>query len=171
MPSVVIYNQLATPAQVKEFRISVDPTSFTGRPDVKIYTDTTNPTEQSIKDFIAGKQLKYLKVAGDSVVDYTQAEKDALDAAELAAAIETAKTTAKAYQNALDYLGRLMRAVVKLTVDEINTLRTRDRNRSDDVAAATSLADLKTRWAARSAMNDRTYAQVKSSIDALIDGE
>lgn len=171
MPSVVIYNQLSTPAQVKEFRISVDSTLFNGRPDVKIYTDTTNPTEQSVKDFIAGKQLKYLKVVGDSVVDYTQAEKDALDAAELAVAIEAAKTTAKAYQNALDYLGRLTRAVVKLTVNEINTLRTRDRDRSGDVAAATSLADLKTRWAARSAMNDRTYAQVKSSIDALIDGE
>jgi hypothetical protein len=51
----------------------------------------------------------------------------------------------------------------------LNILRTRDRDRSVDVAAATSLADLKTRWAAQSALNDRTLAQAKAAYDALCD--
>lgn len=37
--------------------------------------------------------------------------------------------------------------------------------------AATSLADLKTRWAARSALNDLTYAQAKTAIQTNIDAE
>lgn len=82
MPSVIIYKNLESPAQVVDFRVSVDPTPYQGRPDVKIYTDTTNPTEGSVQAFVAGKPLKYLKVSGDSVVDYTQGEKDALDAEE-----------------------------------------------------------------------------------------
>ncbi len=171
MPSVVIYKHLQTPAQVTNFIISVDPTPYTGRPDVKIYHDTTNPTEGSVQAFIAGKLLKYLKVSGDSVVDYTQGEKDTQDAAELAAAIAAAKAAAKTMQSALGAIERLMRAIVKLTVDEINVMRTRDRDRSADVAAATNLADLKTRWAAQSSLTDRTYNQAKTAIDTLVDVE
>lgn len=59
---------------------------------------------------------------------------------------------------------KLVRAVLLVVLDEINLLRQRDVDRSADVAAATSLADLKTRWAARSALSDRTGAQLKTTV-------
>lgn len=59
---------------------------------------------------------------------------------------------------------KFIRAVLLTILDEINLLRQRDRDRSADVAAATSLADLKTRWAARSALSDRTPAQARTSV-------
>lgn len=114
---------------------------------------------------------KYLKRVGSTVQEMTQPEKDAVDAAAAAAIIAAAKSAAKATQTQLDAQARVLRAVVKETVDELNFLRERDRDRSVDVAAATSLADLKTRWAARSALADRTYAQAKTAIDNLVDGE
>jgi hypothetical protein len=65
-------------------------------------------------------------------------------------------------------VGRAVRGAAAVLVDEINALRQRDRDRADDVAAATSLADLKVRWAARAALADRTLAQAKSAIQNKI---
>lgn len=62
------------------------------------------------------------------------------------------------------------RGLVSLLIDEINVLRQRDRDRSADIAASTSLANLQTRWAARSALNDRTLAQAKTAYKTLMDG-
>ena len=64
--------------------------------------------------------------------------------------------------------GKVMRAAAAVLVDEINLLRQRDRDRADDVAAPTSLADLKTRCAARASLTDRTLAQAKTAIQAKI---
>ena len=60
------------------------------------------------------------------------------------------------------------RAFILVLIDELNILRQRDRDRSVDVAAATSLANLQTRWAARSALADRDITQVKPAIQAKI---
>lgn len=171
MPSVIIYDNEATPAQVTNFLVSVDPTPYIGREDVKIYDNITLPSETEVKDFISGKQLKYLKVSGENVVDYTQQEKDALDQAETAALVSSQKTDAKNQQTANDANARLKRAIVKLSVDQLNVLRKRDRDRAVDVAAATNLADLKTRWAARSTLDDIAYDQAKTAIENLVDGE
>lgn len=62
----------------------------------------------------------------------------------------------------------LIRAILLTALDEINLLRQRDRDRSADVAAATSLADLKARWAARSSLGDRTGAQLKAAVQNKI---
>lgn len=72
------------------------------------------------------------------------------------------RSRASALMDAED--GRLWRAVALALIDELNILRTRDRDRAADVAAATSLNDLKTRWAARSALNDRTAAQARTAV-------
>lgn len=61
-------------------------------------------------------------------------------------------------------LYRVLRGILLAAIDEINLLRQRDRDRAADVAAATSLADLKTRWAARAALTDRTAAQAKTAV-------
>ncbi len=65
-------------------------------------------------------------------------------------------------------IGRAVRGAAAVLVDEINFLRARDRDRADDVAAATSLADLKVRWAARVVLTDRTLAQAKTAIQNKI---
>lgn len=70
---------------------------------------------------------------------------------------------ASAFATSPTAIGKSDRAAASLIVDEINILRQRDRDRSDDVAAATSLADLKIRWAARTALTDRTLAQAKTA--------
>lgn len=67
-------------------------------------------------------------------------------------------------------LAKEIRAVLLVILDELNILRTRDRDRSVDVAAATTLADLKTRWAARSSLDDRTAAQGKTAVQNKLDG-
>lgn len=68
-----------------------------------------------------------------------------------------------------DRVADLLRAIVLLTVAELNVLRQRDRDRSADVAAATSLDNLKTRWAARTALADRTAAQARQAIKNFLD--
>lgn len=65
-------------------------------------------------------------------------------------------------------ISELQRAVLLTVLDELNILRGRDRDRSADVAAATSLADLKTRWAARLDLLDRTPAQAKNAVQSKI---
>lgn len=64
--------------------------------------------------------------------------------------------------------GLTLRAIASVLVDELNLLRQRDRDRAIDVAASTSLADLKTRWAARSDLADRTLSQAKTALQNAI---
>lgn len=63
---------------------------------------------------------------------------------------------------------KLIRSILLIVLDEINILRQRDVNRSLDVAAATTLADLKTRWAARSSLQDRTSTQFLNAVESKI---
>lgn len=62
---------------------------------------------------------------------------------------------------------KAMRALVLLMRDEINILRQRDVDRAADIAAftgaaaAAAITDLKAKWAARSALTERSIAQVK----------
>lgn len=63
---------------------------------------------------------------------------------------------------------KVIRAVFLVALDEVNLLRQRDVDRAVDVAASTSLADLKTRWAARNALADRTAAQFRNAVQAKI---
>jgi hypothetical protein len=58
----------------------------------------------------------------------------------------------------------VLRAVVSLTVDELNDLRTWTRNFKAATAAATSLADLKVRVAALANLSDRTLVQARTAI-------
>ena len=158
--------------KVLEFQNNVDGLTYPTQPNAVVWHDQ-NSTQAKRDSLITLLQIpiKYLKWVSNDVSEMTGPEKTAVDVAEAAAIIAGAKAAAKAFQDALDAQGRLMRTIVKLVVDEINTLRKRDRDRSVDVAAATSLADLKTRWAAESSLADRTYAQAKTAIEVLVDGE
>lgn len=86
--------------------------------------------------------------------------------------VQAARAAAQSLLDAQkDHVADLLRAIVLVLLDELNTLRQRDRDRAADVAAATSLADLKTRWAARPSLADRTAAQARAAVAAkLSDG-
>lgn len=71
----------------------------------------------------------------------------------------------------LNEFGRLERAIVVTALNEINNLRQWIASFRAEVAAATSLADLKTRVAGLPNMPDRTKTQLISTIKDKIDGD
>mgnify|MGYP001591433027 CR=1 FL=1 len=103
----------------------------------------------------------------------TQAEMDAawtaIEAAGGVAGIEDGKgrTDAKALYDSM----RVLRALVLVLLGENNVLRQRDRDRATDVAGSGSLAALKTAWAARAPLADRTAAQARTAIRSAIDAD
>lgn len=78
------------------------------------------------------------------------------------------RLSALAYLDSTQGPSKAERAFILVLIDELNILRQRDRDRASDVAAATSLADLKTRWAVRSSLADRDVTQVKPAIQNKI---
>lgn len=90
---------------------------------------------------------RYIKVESGLMVEMTQAEKDAQDAAEAQAREAEAKAYAKELQDQINGMARYLRAIVKLTVDQINNLR--DEH----------------------GLSQITYSQAKSAIDNLIDAD
>lgn len=67
-------------------------------------------------------------------------------------------------QNSIDKEEKLLKAVLLVALDEVNTIREWLASFKTEVAAATSLSDLKTRVGNLPAMPDRTAAQVKSAV-------
>lgn len=85
-------------------------------------------------------------------------------------AAQALRAKAKALLDATDdRIADALRALVLVLVDEINLLRQRDRDRSVDVAGAATLAALKTAWAARPPLADRTGAQARAAIKSHLD--
>jgi len=80
----------------------------------------------------------------------------------------TAANVLSAYQDALttyfDTLDNISRAAALVVMDEDNKIKTDIAVMASAVAAATSLADLKTRFAAISFTPQRNAAQIKSAI-------
>ena len=62
----------------------------------------------------------------------------------------------------------LAKAIGYVLVDEINALRQQLAAQAAAVAAATTLADLKTRWAGLPATPDRTPAQARTAVVAKV---
>jgi hypothetical protein len=76
---------------------------------------------------------------------------------------------AKVQYDGLAKEGKILRAVVLVTLDEVNTLRQWLASFKAEVAASTSLADLKTRVAGLPNTPDRTGAQARTAIRNRID--
>ena len=74
------------------------------------------------------------------------------------------------FMTILDSDARAYRAVAAIMVDEINSLRDWITDFKAAVAAASSLADLKTRVAALPNLPDRTLQQAKNAFIAKIQG-
>lgn len=80
------------------------------------------------------------------------------------------KYQAKTYMVATTDLGKSYRAVANIMVEEINAVREWTVSLKAAVAAATTLADLKTRVAALPDLPDRTLAQAKTAFINAING-
>lgn len=157
MANVAIFNEGATPENVLKYLKSVDTSKYVSRTDVVI-----NPSPPAVP-------LKYWKHVAGTIVEMTQAEKDAVDASLAAAALSRLKITAKALYDGQQEQGQALRALVLVLLDEINTLRGWMQDFKDGVATANNLADVKTLVAGLPNTPDRTLAQAKTAIQSEID--
>jgi hypothetical protein len=111
---------------------------------------------------------KYWRIGINPVQEMDAGEKAAVDAAQASAAKTSAKSSA---DSAIDGNGGYdLRAIAKLTIDEINTLRQWLASFKTETAAATNLANFQTRVASLPATPDRTLAQAKTAYKNLIEG-
>jgi hypothetical protein len=100
---------------------------------------------------------------GEMAAQETQRQAEAAaDAAAQAAAL-------LALESELDNAERITKGLALAILDALNRLSARIREGDAAVAAATSLADLKARTAALSAVPDRTAAQLKAAIKAQVE--
>ena len=128
----------------------------------------TDAQYQALRSLVSSVPQKYLKW-NDGLVEMTQAEKDALDQAEVIAETTAVRERAKSRVVGFSDDPLYQRALADILKDEINALRARDRDRASDIALATNLANLQTRAAQRPALEDRTLNQLKTAIQNRID--
>lgn len=110
---------------------------------------------------------KYLKHVGGSIVEKSQAEKDAYDLAE-SQAVEVAYRASQK-SNFDGASGVYLRALVKVLLDENNNLRQWLTSFKSEVAASSNMANFQTRVAGLPNMPDRTLDQAKTAIQTKID--
>lgn len=162
MADVAVFDQAASPQRVTEVLLSVNTPDHLGLPDRVVIT-------RAVAEQVLAAPRYWKHVAG-VIVAMTQGEQDALDAAETAARLAILRAAAKAAMQELNELALSTRALALATLDEINGLRTWTRDFKSATAAATNLANLQSRVAALPTLADRTEQQLKTVIDAAIDG-
>jgi hypothetical protein len=107
--------------------------------------------------------------AEQALVDAERAAYDAAQAAVRTAALKQAIKTA--YQAGAAAAERSDRAIVKLTVDELNDLRNWVMSFKAVVSGAGTFAALKTAVAGLPNLPARTYAQARNAYDNAVDGD
>jgi len=110
-------------------------------PDFPVADWIINPDLSSV----AGVPTKYWKISGDLVLEMTQAEKDAVDAAEAAATLTGVRTEGKDIVDRENGISTNLRSLILILIDEFNILRTLH------------------------SLPDRTLSQLKTSIKNRID--
>jgi hypothetical protein len=115
---------------------------------------------------------KFWKCQGDplsTVIEMSQAEKDAITDFEVSQSSTATRVNAKAMIDGFFGSELFHRAFADIIKDEINILRQWLTDFKADVAASVSLADLKARVALLSDLPDRNLTQLKNQIKARID--
>lgn len=105
----------------------------------------------------AGVPNIYWKITGDIVSEMTQAEKDAVDAANLIAARDD--TAAQ-----LDQVEDVLRAFMLTVLDEFNAHADKTNEILDAIDAASNLAQVKSNIAAITDYPQRTTAQLRTTV-------
>ena len=160
MSLVVIFDEGASPEKVLGVVRSANTPDFDQRTDVVI-----NPDIAALDGVVP---QKYWKHDTGSIIEYTQGEKDAQDAADVAAADAALRVGAKGEFDGDGGLAK--RALVEALIREINILRQWIMQYKVDVAAAANLGGLQASVAASNDLPDRTLAQAKGVIQGAIDG-
>ena len=116
MSVIVVFDEGASPQKVLEVHPSADTPQYDGRTDVLVNPDLAPVT---------GILRKYWKVVVDAVLEYTQGEKDAQDAAEAAAAELAMRTGAQDQFDGQTTWGQVLRAIVSLLIQRFNLVGAR----------------------------------------------
>lgn len=173
MAIIIKYSTDSTPNTITNFDLSGDGPSNIGLPNTLVFDDSSEALLLKHHAFTAlvntGLPMKYMKHVSGNVVEMTAGEKSAVDTAETAAITAQIRSDAKAFLIGFVSSSLFQRAVADIIKDEINILRKRDRDRAIDVAGAGTLAALKTAWAARADLTDRTLDQLKTAINNRVD--
>ncbi len=141
--------------------------------DWVVYTGASQSKLDAFNTLRLTVSVIYIKFDGsDNASEMTAGEKTSVDNA-----IASAAATAASEQNLVDRTeavavvsthvtveGKTARALTAILVDELNSVRQWLAAFKVEVAAATTLADLKTRVASLPAMPDRTLAQAKTAV-------
>jgi len=159
MASIAIFDPLATPQKVLSYLDSISSPDYAGRTDVVIQPDISA---------LAGIPIIYWKHVAGAIVEMTVSEKSAVDAAIIQAAINAMRSGGISTLVVQSPAGIVLRAFADILKDEFNIIRQWITDFKADVAAATTLADLKTRVAADPDLPDRTLAQLKTAIQDKI---
>ena len=129
--------------------------------DVISGNEPDHPVEQWIHNpdlsAVAGQPIKYRTVVGDTILLKTQAERDAIDAAELSARRDATAAD-------LDIVEGIMRAFCLVLLDELNLHAARVTAILDAVDGASSLATLKTAVALIADVPQRNVGQIKTAL-------
>jgi len=138
---------------------------------VSVHTPDFPDTDWFINPDISAVALiptRYWIVGTNPVQEMTQPQKDAVDAAIVAAAKASEKSAASA---AIDgNSGYELRALAQVVIDEINNLRQWDTDLKAAFANNSTLATIRTAVAALSNMPARTLAQAKTAYKNHIAG-
>ena|SRR3990167_786700 len=116
-----------------------------------------------IYNVIKNNPKKYLKWVNEPVVK-TQAEKDAADALERLLIRDDSRVN---YKQQYDVV--YLRALVEITMIEINDLRKWTADFKAATAGASTLAQLKTAVAALPTLSPRTLIQLRNALEAKVD--
>jgi hypothetical protein len=160
--------------KVLEFRHSVDGLEYVTRPNSVAWHDQ-NATSEKLAALLVLMRLpfKYLKWAANDVTEMSTEEKAAVDAAEVAAASQAVQDAMRVNGpiliDAKNTEAAVLRAIVLLLIDELNSLRVWITSFKAATAAATTLANLQSRVAALANMPDRTAEQAKTAIKAKLE--
>lgn len=107
----------------------------------------------------------------NAILAFWNANNRTLPPASIASLLTELREAAKQYHLALQAENRALRATVKILVDELNILRQWMTDMKAATAASSSYATLKSGIGTLPATPQRTYAQARTAIETLIDGE
>lgn len=105
---------------------------------------------------------------GSTVRNATQAEIDNFPVAQAADELDEKRTFYNSLLDLGEIRGVALKAIASVVIDELNVIRQWVMSFKTEVAAATNLADLKTRVAALPNLNDRTAAQARTAVKNAI---
>lgn len=161
--SIVIYSTETN--RVLAYRHSQDPSPYILRRDVLIFNDRTTQTEEQVQVLLSTTPIRYFKKTGDpEISEMDPLEKAQVDTERRLSRVLFTRHLSSTTLTMVEANAMLLRALSEVAKDEINILRDWDRSLKTAVAAATTLAQLKTNIAALPTLNDRTTQMIRNEI-------